>query len=341
MDQQNINFSSHFLQSWIENEIREQPNIDQTYLLRMFGGRLQQQRMIDDKLKSFDRALISSYQRAWIRKPGEGNACRALINPDRLKLDYDDKILSVRYNKGYKPGDVFEWKGTNTFWIILRQDIDELSYFRGNIRRCNYRVRWKDDDGVIRETYAAERGPVETKINFIQKAGISVDRPNYSLDIWMPKNQHTLDYFIRYAKFYLPDAEDPDRNICWRVEATDSVSTPGILEVVAVEYYSNEFEDDTEEGIVKGKVLTRTEQIEQIDEEESIIGEVFIKPRVTQIYKYLGDEVAEWQYDKGLPIQVIDTTDKTITLKWNSSYSGQFKLSYGAAEKTIVVESLF
>ena len=32
-----------------------------------------------------------------------------------------------------------------------------------------------------------------SKINFIQKHGISVDTPNYSLNILMPKNNNTLD----------------------------------------------------------------------------------------------------------------------------------------------------
>ena len=41
-------------------------------------------------------------------------------------------------------------------------------------------------------------------------------------------------------------------NVCWRVEAIDWLSTPGILEVAAVEYYANETEDDIEKGIVGG-----------------------------------------------------------------------------------------
>jgi hypothetical protein len=49
----------------------------------------------------------------------------------------------------------------------------------------------------------AVRGPVETKINFIQKNGISLDVPNHTLNILMPKNEHTLKYFKRYSKFYL------------------------------------------------------------------------------------------------------------------------------------------
>ena len=58
-----------------------------------------------------------------------------------------------------------------------------------------------------------------------------------------------MKYFKRYGKFYLKDnINDPDNKICWRVEATDSISTKGILEITAVEYYANETEDDTEKG---------------------------------------------------------------------------------------------
>jgi hypothetical protein len=43
---------------------------------------------------------------------------RALINPDKTKMDYDDKIISIDYNSDFKSGDVFEWVGTNTYWLI-------------------------------------------------------------------------------------------------------------------------------------------------------------------------------------------------------------------------------
>jgi len=47
--------------------------------------------------------------------------------------------------------------------------LDEIAYFRGEIRRCDYTITWLDEDGNEKTTYAAIRGPVETKINFIQK----------------------------------------------------------------------------------------------------------------------------------------------------------------------------
>jgi hypothetical protein len=44
----------------------------------------------------------------------------------------------------------------------------ELAYFRGDIRKCSYEIAWEDENGK-HSTYAAIRGPVETKINYIQK----------------------------------------------------------------------------------------------------------------------------------------------------------------------------
>jgi hypothetical protein len=41
-----------------------------------------------------------------------------LINPNKLKQDYDDKVVSVEYDYGFKPGDIFEWVGMGTRWLI-------------------------------------------------------------------------------------------------------------------------------------------------------------------------------------------------------------------------------
>ena len=230
--------------------------------LEFHGGDLQQQRMIRDKRRSLDRALWSSYQGADVKLLGSNRVARALINPNKLKQDYDDKILSIGFEYGFKAGDVFEWMNTNTHWLIYLQELSELAYFRGDIRRCDYEIKWEDENG-LHSTYAAVRGPVETKIDYIQKHGISVDNPNHSLNILMPKNKDTLEYFKRYSKFYLNDIDEGDEQVCWRVEAKDSISMPGVLEITAVEYYINKDEDDLENGVVGGLIIEPANPNEQ------------------------------------------------------------------------------
>lgn len=336
--------------------------IDMSKTLTARGGFAQQDRMIKDKRRSLDRATLYSYQGALIKRQiydftptmegvKEADPVRALINPNKLKADYDEKILSTGFENGFKAGDVFEWCNTGTYWLIYLQDLTELAYFRANIRRCSYEIQWDDEDGTRQRTYIALRGPVETKIDYIQKHGISVDNPNYSLNILMPKNTVTLKKFKRYSKFYLQGLVEGEDNVCWRVEAIDSFSSPGILEVNATEYYANETEDDLKNGIV-GSLITKP-----IDpngsEKQEIIGETFIKPKKTYIYSIDNSLYGNWYVsNKKFPIIMEPFEDEkgrnSIKIKWNSSYSGQFDLWFGDADgplldykKTIVVESLF
>ena len=302
------------------------------------GGNLQQNRMIKDKRRSLDRALVYSYQGADVRKidSTSDDYVRALINPNKLKQDYDDKIISVGYEHHFECGDIFEWKGTETYWLIYLQDLTELAYFRGDIRKCSHQINWEDENGK-HSTYAAIRGPVETKINYIQKHGISVDTPNYSLNILLPKTADTLSYFQRYNKFYLADDE---LKVCWRIEAIDWLSMPGVLEINAVEYYANEFEDNLEDGTV-GTLKTEPINPNNSFIEDTIVGETFIKPKKEYEYEYIGNLVGKWSVKENYPIKLIQD-GKKVKLRWLNTYSGQFDLIYADCfKKTIVVQSLF
>lgn len=312
------------------------------------GGRTQQERMIRDKRRSLDKAVLYSYQGAFVKKvfPAEEEVAeklrnqppvRALINPDKTKQDYDDKIISIGYEHEFKPGDVFEWKNTDSYWIIYLEDKTELAYFRGEIRRCRYTISFKDSADNVHTVHAAVRGPVETVINYIQKAGISVDRPNHSVNFLIPLNDYTLDYFRRYSKFYL--LED-DRKICWRTEAIDWISMPGIIQVNAIEYYANEFQDDIDQGLAGG-LIVKPENPNSNRVDHLITGETFIKPKGEYEYKYTGLVEASWSVDPKYPVTYEIIDNRTIKVKWQPGYSGQFEIQYGDITKTIVVESLF
>ncbi len=332
-------------------------------LLKYNGGIPQQDRMIKDKRRSLDRALKYSYQGAFIKKvddtavpwgfksigADETTQIRALINPNKLKPDYDDKILSVPFEHGFKAGDIFEWCNTDTKWLITSQNKTELAYFRGDIRRCNYKIRWKDkENGKVHECYAATRGPVETKINFIQKNGVSIDTPNHSLNILLPKREDVLAYFARYDRFFLQSSlyeEDPETaekyRVCYRVEATDMISTPGVFEITAVEYYYHDG-DDLEEGIAA--IAEDAPVPEDASSTHTIKGETFIKPFGEYEYKFIGVFKTGWEIvTPKVPVKMaIDKNDATrMTLSWESSYSGQFDITCSGKTKTIVVESLF
>lgn len=330
-------------------------------LLKYNGGIPQQDRMIKDKRRSLDRALKYSYQGAFIKKVDDSavpwgfrpvgaddtNVIRALINPNKLKADYDDKILSVPFEHGFKAGDVFEWCNTGTNWLITSQNKTELAYFRGDIRRCNYIIKWMTPDEVVHESYVATRGPVETKINFIQKNTVSLDTPNHSLNILLPKTKDTIEYFKRYARFYIMSSlydEDPDGfpYVCYRVEAVDYISTPGIFEITAVEYYANKDKDDVEAGLADAKIFKKEKPNDSIGSTITIEGPTYIQPFIKTKYVCIGvgdhwevvapDGVVEWEVDK--------QDSNILYVTWGHHVTGHFSIKNGQYERQVIVESL-
>lgn len=301
--------------------------------LQVAGGFRQQERMIRDKQRSLREALKYSYQGAYVRRLDEscGPPARALINPNRLLQDYDDKIISIGFEHNFEVGDIFEWVNTNTYWLIYLQNLTELGYFKANIRRCSYQVSWKEGDEIL-STYVAVVGPSQTQINTATKHGAAIDSPNYLINLMLPKNEKTIKQFVRYRQFILD-------GICWRVEAVDSISMPNIIEISASEYYIDEFADDLEKGIVDGLLIEPINPNKE-DVEEMITGETFIKPKKHYNYEYTGKLDDNWVVDKSAPVE-IDIDGRRVRLIWQSNFSGQFDLTYGDYTKTIVVESLF
>ncbi len=319
--------------------------------LEFQGGIDQESRMIKDKWRTFQRAKKYSYQACLVQKlqawdevldvnpdaldPGIGiyEQYKALINPDKTKPDYDDKVISIDYSSNYGPGDVFEWMGTDSVWIIYTQEKTEDAYYRGAIRRCKHKIRFKDKEGNWCATWASIRGPVETQINSIQKNQKRIDEPNLSLNILMPRNEKTLAFFDRYAEFLFDGR-------CWRVEAPDSISMNNIIEVNAEEYYINIATDDIENEMKDGLV------IEPVDPSPSsgIEGNTWIKPMITEIYR-TEEANGKWKILDNAPVTICTKGNKSVSVTWDKGTSGQFVLQWSKGDKvlqkTIVVESLY
>lgn len=313
-----------------------------------YQGGVQDERMIKDKYRTFLRALKYSYQACDVSMAQPHDIClglnqliydkeypkyRALINPDKTKQDYDDKILSIDYSTGFNPGDIFNWIGTNTYWIIYLQQLTEDAYFRGEIRQCRYQIKFRNDDGETFSTWAAIRGPVETQINSIQKNQIRLDEPNLSLNILLPRNEYTLSAFDRYKEFLFAGK-------CWRVEAPDSISMKNIIEVNAEEYYIDKDTDDIEEELKNGLVIEPLNPTPETD----IIGETFINAKIEEIYSS-PIKGGKWCIvEKNMPVKITLIDDQTIKLVWDKTIAGRFTLQWEKDDyitrKIIVVESL-
>lgn len=212
------------------------------------------------KLKSLLGALQNSYQAEWIiiNEEDELNKARwrCLINPDKLKEDYDQKEISIQFEANLKEGDVFLWERTDTHWLVYLQEYSEEAYFRASIRRCDYQI---DIDGTKYWIYM--RGPVETTIQWNQKHQITFNKMNYSIIMYIPKNETTLNFFERHKIIKFD-------NHNWRVNAVDRYSQKGVIEVILGETFDNEME---EEKIVP-EIITPDESLPYIS------GPQYVKP---------------------------------------------------------------
>lgn len=192
-------------------------------------------RNVKGKLKSMLGALKNSYQAEWItiNEEDEENKAewRCLINPDKLKEDYDQKEISIEFESGLKEGDVFLWNRTNTHWIVYLQEYSEEAYFRASIRRCDYQINVNEN-----KYWIYLRGPVETAIQWKQKHQITFNDLNYTIIMYVPKNEETTTFFERH-KIIKFDGHN------WTVNAVDRYSQKGVIEVVLNETFDNEMED--------------------------------------------------------------------------------------------------
>lgn len=305
------------------------------------GGIRQEDRMIKAKYRTLLDALKYSYQSCEVKavqkrdQTDDDKVWRALINPDKINQDYDNKILSIDYASQINTGDIIEWVGTDSKWLVYLQALTEDAYFRSEIRRCKYQIRFKGEDNSTYTSWAALKGPTESKIDNSVANELSMDSPNYTLHLLLPLSDINIKHFTRYTKFLL-------NGKAWRVEGTDEFSTPNILEVYAKEYYIDPAKDDVEQEIADGLV------VEPIDPnpivERMIVGETFIKPMITEVYTAPETE-GVWMVKEKFPVTLKSISDLEVEVTWQKPVSGQFTLCWikgeETIEKTIVVESLF
>ena len=221
-----------------------------TRLKYQSGGRSGRadERMNEDKLRGLKKALLYSYQAATAILPGD-REFRCLINPDKLKTDYDNRIISIPFKDiclntdrigtttegqeetNLKAGDVFEWKENHSHWLVYLVNLEETAYFRAEIRRCKMTT---EINGQSYWIYF--RGPVETSVPWNSKSDIVWNDLNHTATIYITKDENTAEYIKRFAKLKID-------NKVWEVQATDPYCADGIIEATIKETFQNEFEE--------------------------------------------------------------------------------------------------
>lgn len=302
--------------------------------MQYIGGTNQQDRMNLDKLRTLKRSLLYSYQAATAILE-DGREFRCLINPDKLKEDYDDKIISIPFediclNKpkagktsegiepiGMKAGDVFTWKENGTYWIVYLQRFQETAYFRAEIKLCRYEVKINDN---IYKIYF--RGPQVTSIDWNSKSGTVWNNLNYDARVIITNNEETNAFFHRFTKVKINGKN-------WEVQAVDTYSTEGILDVYLKEDYTNSIADAVAEEI-------QPEPIPIDPESPHIEGNSIVHPFDLQSYEIKNVENGQWFIDNN-KIIILTQSDSLIDIEINTAKSGNFNIYYKREDEEDII----
>lgn len=307
--------------------------------LNYAGGAPQVKRMNEDKLKSLKKALLYSYQSATAIL-SDGREFRCLINPDQLKNEYDNKIISIPFEDiclnqprvgkttegiqsiGLKPGDVITWKETSTDWLVYLQYFEETAYFRAELRRCKYTV---DVDGTEYKCYAAR--PSVNEIDWrVQQEKVWNDI-DYNLKMYITKDEKTEAFFHRFTVVKINGKP-------WEVQAIDNLSSDGIIIMALKEHYQNTIQDHEDEK--KKAVEEATEKIvaKLPKKQPIIVGPNSVYPYDECSYSVQNITGGEWILET-TKARIVNATDTTIDIEITTGRSGSFELIYSTDETII------
>ena len=284
--------------------------------LKYQGGVAQEDRMVKDKLRSMQNSLLYSYQSETITKDEE--TFKALINSNKLNLSYDEKILSCEHEYDVQVGDVIYWEEGQSYWLVYMQELTETAYFLGHMRRCSDFVIEEIEGSSLKNLRVVAIGPNGSALENVEKSNFSIDVPNLMIEVWIANTEKNKKAFERYNKFVL-------NGVTWEVQSINNIDIPNILIITAKETY---------------QIVSEREQEDIILDSGIISGPKEIKPGQTHTYSIEENVDGDWSWE-GKSLEILTVTPNKITIKWNSSKSGEFILKYGEYNKVIKVTSLF
>ena len=347
----------------------ESKGLDSNYTrLEQMGGTDQWTRMREDKLRSLMKVLFFSYQRAIIKFDNDDREFefRCLINHDKLKVDYEDKILSIPFrekpvnkdivvdtgtpeqddNNKYriKTGDTFLWLSGNedympdTHWMIYLQYSEETAYFRGEIRLCEDIVEING-----KKYYAWSSGPNEQEIVWNVKKGVIWNDLNYTKLLFITKTQETINYLQRFDRIKMANGKfDDDGNALydwWEVKGVNTNYGDGIIRIAIGETYNN---TPGEEG--KAERDEKQAEQERAAAASEIKGDIYLYPYETKVFT-VEDPIpgAAWSISNDKVAKIVKQDENSLTLEVTTgkSFKQGFDVIYNGTETLhVIIKSL-
>lgn len=291
---------------------------------------------------------------------------KALINHDKLKVDYEDKIISIPFREApedseeqvdtdFHNGTVFKWVHGNkeewtpdTYWIVYMQYSEETAYFRAEIRKADEQIQIIVIDDEGNESTVSYRGwmtgPNETTALWNTKRGVVWNDMNYTKLLYITKDEDTLAYFQRFDRIIINGKP-------WEVQAyNENYSTSktgdfssGIIRVALKETYTSTEQfikevKDAEAAQVQAEVAYDAEHTQS-----RIDGPTAAHPYDILIYKAKNyQQPQDWYVSDTSLVKVLDYNENTLKLEViaRNANSEGFQIGYGQDIIQIPIEPL-
>ena len=305
---------------------------------------------------------------------------RCLINHDKLKVDYEDKIISIPFEEiplgseqiqstDFHNGTVFKWVHGNkqewtpdTYWIVYMQYSEETAYFRAEIRKADQEIEIITIDEQGNQNTVTYRGwmtgPNETTALWNTKKNVTWNDMNYTKLLYITKDQDTLAFFQRFDRIIINGKP-------WQVQAyNENYSTnktagvdSGIIRVALKETYTNTDQFVKQSLEEKAEAKEKKAQYDAIHTEPRIDGPSIVKPYETLTFTAKNFKIERDQQGKEITkhwslygtnlAKIIKTSvdGLTVTVEILTGVSNKkgFYINYGDSEETlhhVTIESL-
>jgi len=295
---------------------------------------------------------------------------RCLINHDKLKVDYEDKIISIPFEENsveidpvtdnddwlqtdFHNGTVFKWVHGNkeewtpdTYWIVLMQYSEETAYFRAEIRKADEEIEIIviDDDGNAQTLVYRGwmTGPNETSTLWNVKHGIVWNDMNYTKQLYITRDENTAVFFDRFDRVMINGQPWEIQAYNENYGASSSSANTGIIRVALKETYT------TTDEVLKAQQQEKEERAAA--QTPMIIGPDALAPYDIGIYTVENAEQGSWSVaavanstksiEELISYTIDDMNRLHINVIYGKSFKAGFDISYGDLTQHIVIKSL-
>lgn len=199
--------------------------------------------LIKNKVKTFNRALLRSYNSEEVEKNGQ--RFQALVTGIPTTPKIGKKFFATLLDNNCETGDEIFWGRANSHWIITEHDETEAAVFQGTIEKALYNLSWRDPiTGEIYFARACAKGPDETTISDGVKHSIFFDEFTDSLYLIVSSKNKGTELLDDYFEIMVDGSK-------WRIEVVDNKTRENLLYIQLMERPIDRDKDT--EDLVDGK----------------------------------------------------------------------------------------